>query len=105
LTKSQTKIIVSGKVNTMCFDKTGTLTEDSLDMYGVKTVQIQNGNLTFKKTVKDQYHQNLNGDHEDNDSKGISQKMLELMATCHSLAYIKGSLSGKIFSMDFRLNY
>jgi len=96
---------VSGKVNTMCFDKTGTLTEDSLDMYGVKAVHIQDENLSFKKTVKDDYHQNLNGDNQDENTKGINQKMLELMATCHSLAYIKGSLSGNFIESFYSIFY
>ena len=102
LTKSQNKIIVGGRVNTMCFDKTGTLTEDSLDLYGVKTTKINGGgNLAFGSTVKEEYHHKLNITEDNQEGKSHSQLMLELMATCHSLAYIRGNLSGD--PLDFKM--
>lgn len=102
MTKSQTKIIVSGRVNVMCFDKTGTLTEDSLDLYGVKTIiREDNGRLRFKETVRDNYCTKLNSNEDSGNKKGVSHHMLELMATCHSLAYIKQNLSGYLLTMFY----
>jgi len=96
ITKSQNKINVAGKVDVMCFDKTGTLTEDSLDLYGVRVVQRTPNGLEFDNIVKNQVHERLNDPEvqTESSSKTFSQKCLELMATCHSLTYIRGVLSG-----------
>lgn len=92
ITKSQTKINVAGRVDVMCFDKTGTLTEDSLDLYGVKPMdRTENDDVKFLKTVKKEIHHNLNKTQQ---IKTLSHMMLELMATCHSLTFVRGVISG-----------
>ena len=94
LTKSQTKINVAGKVDVMCFDKTGTLTEDSLDLYGVKPVgKNSQSSVKFLKTVKKDVSNTMNKNKEDT-KKTSSHMMLELMATCHSLTFVRGVLLG-----------
>jgi len=101
ITKSQNKINVAGRIDVMCFDKTGTLTEDSLDLYGVRTVERINGAPVFAKIARNNIHQKLNtAQHTPySDEKAPPQKMLELMATCHSLTYIRKVLSGDPLDM------
>jgi cation-transporting ATPase 13A2 len=73
-------INLCGTLNCFVFDKTGTLTEDGLDLKFVLPVnKITN---SFDPSVVD--------------SKKFltSDKMLKAMASCHSLTYIHGILSG-----------
>ena len=77
----------------MCFDKTGTLTKDSLDLYGLRYVaKPTSANCKFEHIVYENIHENLNI----GDQKLLRHRMLELMATCHSLTNVKGVVAGKI---------
>ena len=92
LTKSKLKINIAGRVQTMCFDKTGTLTKDSLDFYGLRYIIKQTPtNCGFEYIVHENIHENLNI----GDQKLLRHRMLELMATCHSLTNVKGVVAGK----------
>jgi len=101
--KSQPKINVAGRVDVMCFDKTGTLTEDGLDMHGVMPVKIsiKNGveKVGFQNLVEKSFHKNFNRVSVDTKDpskqvKSLSNMLLELMASCHSLTTIKGKICG-----------
>ena len=75
----------------MCFDKTGTLTSDSLDLFGVRSVSKSGSNASkFENIISENVHSTFNVSNE----KSSSQKMLELMATCHALTYVRGAVSG-----------
>jgi len=98
LTKSELKINIAGRVQTMCFDKTGTLTKDSLDLYGLRYVaKPTSANCKFEHIVYENIHENLNT----GEQKLLRHRMLELMATCHSLTYVKGVVSGD--PLDLRM--
>ncbi len=90
VTKTELKINVAGRVKMMCFDKTGTLTRDSLDLYGVRPVSNASGRVKFDNLASENIHQGLNSSNE----KGLSHRMLELMATCHCLTYVRGAVAG-----------
>jgi len=76
----------------MCFDKTGTLTRDSLDLYGLRYATKKTATTCgFEHIVYENIHENLNI----GDQKLLRHRMLELMATCHSLTYVKGVVSGR----------
>ena len=80
-----------GKVKLVCFDKTGTLTEDSLDMLGVQTVS-SNNKLVL---THDSYCYSFRFSPLINDISQLSNSpLLYGMASCHSVAYIDGKLSG-----------
>lgn len=93
LTKTEKKINVAGRVKVMCFDKTGTLTRDSLDLFGVRS--ISNTAAKFEELVSENLHSVMNITNE----KSSGQKMLELMATCHSLTYVRNVVSGNHISI------
>jgi len=98
ITKTELKINVAGRVKTMCFDKTGTLTRESLDLYGVRPV-VKNGSsrVRFGNLVSEDIHPVFNASPE----KTLSQMMLELMATCHTLTYVRGAVAGD--PLDLRM--
>lgn len=86
-------INVCGTINTFVFDKTGTLTEDGLDLKCV---------LPIKKSKSDQ---TLSDDpssttiHFGDEIRNVREfssksKMLEAMASCHSITRIHGDLAG-----------
>lgn len=118
---SPLKINISGKVNIMCFDKTGTLTEEGLDTYGVRGVfegnpnskktfftglkKVGDLNNCFLKEPKAIKNDTINK--ESLDPKILSSKkksviksvdpeelLLEVLAACHSLTSVAGSLIG-----------
>ena len=75
----------------MCFDKTGTLTRDSLDLFGVRGLSKSECNASkFENIISENIHLTFNASNE----KSSSQKMLELMAACHALTYVRGAVSG-----------
>ena len=91
VTKTELKINVAGRVKMMCFDKTGTLTMDSLDLFGVRSVsQAVSNESKFENIISENIHSTFNARNE----KSSSQKMLELMTTCHALTYVRGAVSG-----------
>ncbi|XP_067950022.1 polyamine-transporting ATPase 13A3-like [Watersipora subatra] len=71
-------INIAGSINVVCFDKTGTLTEDGLDMQGVLPCE----DAQFTAFVQD--------------TRGMTETapIKTGMASCHSLTYIDGELSG-----------
>ncbi|XP_065141873.1 polyamine-transporting ATPase 13A2 isoform X1 [Paramisgurnus dabryanus] len=74
---SPPRINICGKISLFCFDKTGTLTEEGLDVWGVMEV---NG-TTFSEVVPD--------------PRGLpSGLMLSALASCHSLALLRGQAIG-----------
>lgn len=86
-------INLCGTLNCFVFDKTGTLTEDGLDLKFV--LQVNKENSSFEQPIKSSSMLT-----DDN-------KMLKAMASCHSLTYIHGILSGDpldLKSNDFNLN-
>jgi len=87
LAKNDQKILISGRVKVMCFDKTGTLTRDNLDLFGVRPASKS---AQFENLVSGSVHATFN----DGAEKSSNQKMLELMATCHTLTYVRGVISG-----------
>lgn len=98
MTKSELKINIAGRIQTMCFDKTGTLTKDSLDLYGLRYIVRKNPITSkFEPLVSEETHKTLNA----GDQKLLRHKMLELMATCHALTYVKGVISGD--PLDLRM--
>ncbi|XP_015834823.1 polyamine-transporting ATPase 13A3 isoform X2 [Tribolium castaneum] len=74
---SPPKINVCGKLKLACFDKTGTLTQDGLDMHSI--VPCVNG--TFGQPITECFDC-----HDD--------RLVQAMATCHSLTQIAGELTG-----------
>lgn len=111
---SPNKINEAGRVNVMCFDKTGTLTEDGLDLLGVRPVYFDtlHNKLSFAKLVKDspklshkidagvrntalQNYISLEKNNLYSITKLLpSEQLLEIMATCHSLTFVKDSMIG-----------
>lgn len=77
---SPQRINMCGKTKLFCFDKTGTLTEDGLDMWGV--VDLDSDKREFQAVTKDV-----------TDFKTDS-KVLNCLASCHSLTVINGDLCG-----------
>jgi cation-transporting ATPase 13A3/4/5 len=76
---SPSTINTCGGINVVCFDKTGTLTEDGLDFNCVRRVLSQDtGIASFDKEMRD-----LKNDEENAD-------IVELMASCHSIARLTG---------------
>ncbi|KAK3865299.1 hypothetical protein Pcinc_029091 [Petrolisthes cinctipes] len=75
---SPPRINVSGKVKLVCFDKTGTLTEDGLEVWGV--VDVQGGQLGQPVTEVTEL--------------SFTSRLVAAMASCHSLTYLHGSLTG-----------
>nr|XP_045614575.1 polyamine-transporting ATPase 13A3-like isoform X4 [Procambarus clarkii] len=75
---SPPRINVSGKTKLVCFDKTGTLTEDGLEVWGV--VEVENNTMgTPVMNVSSIHH---------------TSRLVTAMATCHSLTYLNGQLTG-----------
>ncbi|KAJ3657587.1 hypothetical protein Zmor_009376 [Zophobas morio] len=75
---SPPKINVCGKVKLACFDKTGTLTHDGLDMHSVVPV----AQAKFTEPITDcQYLE-------------TGDRLVQAMATCHSLTQIDEKLTG-----------
>ncbi|XP_068220769.1 polyamine-transporting ATPase 13A3-like isoform X2 [Palaemon carinicauda] len=75
---SPPRINVSGKLKLVCFDKTGTLTEDGLEVWGV--LEVEQGKLSAPVM--------------DASSIGHTSHLVAGMATCHSLTYLHGNLTG-----------
>ncbi|KAK8405760.1 hypothetical protein O3P69_001925 [Scylla paramamosain] len=75
---SPPRINVSGKIKLVCFDKTGTLTEDGLEVWGV---------LEVKGT-------RLGSPVMDMSTINYSSHLMAAMASCHSLTYLHGTLTG-----------
>lgn len=82
-------INICGTINTFVFDKTGTLTEDGLDLKCVLPVE----RLTGKSPGEGNQ---VNFQDEINDVSGfkLGSRMLEAMASCHSITRIHGELAG-----------
>ena len=116
---SPLKINICGKINIMCFDKTGTLTEEGLDTYGVRGIVHKEDKLkrcgfgSLKKVIdlneahpksrpKEveailSYQSNLtNKSSQKHKQKQMSNEelLLEVLASCHSLTSVAGSLIG-----------
>lgn len=70
------RVNVAGKIDVLVFDKTGTLTEDGMNLLGVQA-------------LKDFYMQPIKPD-----PKEDSPRLLECMASCHSLALVNKELLG-----------
>ncbi|KAI1731553.1 e1-E2 ATPase domain-containing protein [Ditylenchus destructor] len=85
---SPSTINTCGAVNVVCFDKTGTLTEDGLDFYCLREAQYRN-----KETNSvTEFGEPILSIHP-------GTKLAMAMATCHSLCWIDGSLSGDPMDM------
>ena len=81
---SPSSINICGTLNTFVFDKTGTLTEDGLDLkYVLPSSKSENGLMSFGKLIK-----------KVNEMDGGNKRVLEAMASCHSLTHIHGDLAG-----------
>ena len=74
---SPSRINISGKLKLFCFDKTGTLTENGLDYFGV--IFVDSGKFT-------EYRRDI--------SHLVESKGVHCMATCHSLTFIDGEITG-----------
>ena len=76
---SPQRINVCGKMKLVCFDKTGTLTEDGLDFHGIQPI------------IKDEFQ-----DHIESDVTKLPTEspLVACLASCHSLTYINGELTG-----------
>ncbi|XP_045138858.1 polyamine-transporting ATPase 13A3-like isoform X7 [Portunus trituberculatus] len=75
---SPPRINVSGKIKLVCFDKTGTLTEDGLEVWGVLEAKgVHLGSPVMDVSTIE-----------------YSSQLMAAMATCHSLTYLHGSLTG-----------
>ena len=95
---SPSSINICGTLNTFVFDKTGTLTEDGLDLKLVlpsykNQYDICNfGELIITKNdLNINYNQNVS---EIDEKNSRNMKILEAMASCHSLTHIHGDLAG-----------
>lgn len=75
---SPPRINVSGKLKLVCFDKTGTLTEDGLEVWGV--LEVERGKLGAPVM--------------DVSSIRHTSHLIAGMASCHSLTYLHGNLTG-----------
>lgn len=73
------RVNVAGKIDIYCFDKTGTLTEDGMILIGV---QPSNGH------DMEALHENPQ------ELQGNSKKLVECMASCHSLTIVNNKLIG-----------
>jgi len=115
---SPNKINETGRVSVMCFDKTGTLTEDGLDLMGVRPVFFDKNSKTlkFSKLIQeteqlnkklDQTNRNIElanyvSIEKKSDRGSIyekthlfpSEQLLEIMAVCHSLTFVKDKMIG-----------
>lgn len=76
---SPQRINVCGKLKLVCFDKTGTLTDDGLTMDGCH--ECKNGAFRTKHTQPPELFDERS-------------KIVQNMATCHSLTTINGTLNG-----------
>ncbi|XP_052821050.1 polyamine-transporting ATPase 13A3-like isoform X2 [Mya arenaria] len=74
---SPRSINICGSINAVCFDKTGTLTGDGLNMQGV----VPSAGGRFNEEVTDM-------------SQLEKSRIVDAMATCHSLTLIEGHLNG-----------
>lgn len=75
---SPPRINVSGKTKLVCFDKTGTLTEDGLEVWGVLEAK---GSLLGPPVM-------------DASTVHYTSHLVAGMASCHSLTYLQGTLTG-----------
>ncbi|XP_047486397.1 polyamine-transporting ATPase 13A3-like isoform X3 [Penaeus chinensis] len=75
---SPPRINVSGKLKLVCFDKTGTLTEDGLEVWGV--VEAKGEHLSTPVM--------------DVSTLDHTSQLVACLATCHSLTYVHGELTG-----------
>ncbi|XP_042856179.1 polyamine-transporting ATPase 13A3-like isoform X5 [Penaeus japonicus] len=75
---SPPRINVSGKLKLVCFDKTGTLTEDGLEVWGV--VEAKGDQLSTPVM--------------DISTLDHTSQLVAGLATCHSLTYVHGELTG-----------
>ncbi|MCL4136628.1 UNVERIFIED_CONTAM: hypothetical protein GTU68_051500, partial [Idotea baltica] len=82
---SPPRINLCGKLKLVCFDKTGTLTEDGLEVWGV--VGVQN-NLVGGGGIE------LGSPCHQVELLEMRDPLLTSLATCHSLTFIKGEITG-----------
>ncbi len=76
---SPPRINMAGKLKLICFDKTGTLTEDGLDLWGVIKIDTENNFSTPVHKISDLQQE---------------CRLLQTLATCHSLTRFDGLLTG-----------
>ncbi len=76
---SPPRINMAGKLKLICFDKTGTLTEDGLDLWGVIKIDTENNFSTPVHKISDLQQE---------------CRLLQTLATCHSLTRYDGLLTG-----------
>lgn len=81
---SPPRINVCGKVKLVCFDKTGTLTEEGLNLWGV--LPSQDSKLCAEPL-------------RDLSLLPVESPIIAAMATCHSLTFIGGELTGDPLDM------
>ena len=70
------RVNVAGKIDLVVFDKTGTLTEDGMNLLGVQSAKQQQMQKMRETPL------------------GGPKVLLECMASCHSLAIVKGEIIG-----------
>ncbi|XP_071515719.1 polyamine-transporting ATPase 13A3-like isoform X8 [Panulirus ornatus] len=75
---SPPRICVSGKTKLVCFDKTGTLTEDGLEVWGVLGIEGSKLGPPIMNVSSIHY----------------TSPLVAALATCHSLTYLNGQLTG-----------
>ena len=91
-----------GKINLIAFDKTGTLTEDHLNIFGYRTVLMNNNKFTFnqlqpnadiygKESYK-HYKDKLNG--KKNINEDLKKNFIECLACCHCNSMVRGRIIG-----------
>ncbi|KAM9978366.1 hypothetical protein ACTFIY_012109 [Dictyostelium cf. discoideum] len=86
---SPPRLNMAGKIQVFCFDKTGTLTEEGLDLLGIiSTLHVDNINSTSE------YKFNELNDPKITFFSNTTAMFRVLMASCHSLTVINGSVSG-----------
>ena len=91
---SPSSINICGTLNTFVFDKTGTLTEDGLDLkYVLASYKNQYDICNFGELIKTRSDLSI-GYTETDEKSARDKKILEAMATCHSLTHIHGDLAG-----------
>ncbi|KAL0490279.1 hypothetical protein AKO1_014011, partial [Acrasis kona] len=85
---SPPRINVCGQIKLMCFDKTGTLTQEGLELHGIKSILDHNQqHVLFTDEVKCNDIQRMT-------NNNTNEKILNAMATCHSLTHVNGTIVG-----------
>ena len=78
----------------MCFDKTGTLTEDDLNLLGVRPVNDESGHPLFVDLVSNLRQTELSGIIIRDTKNNSIKKLIEVLASCHSLSKVNNELIG-----------